>query len=206
MTGLAQSMRVQRGVQRDLMQRAWGNASRPCRLFPIGLSIDELIRPVPPSVSLSKADGVEACAAASAAPLFGATEPADAAAALSELGAGDRTRMVEAVGRIIEQRHRQLDYGHTLDRDLAREDGEGHLLALSMREGRLIRDALRDAGYAQEDITLRVGGRDWMDWAARRAAKSAALLLAFIELMLERQAQRDLEPEPAPIEQGELGL
>jgi hypothetical protein len=133
------------------------------------------------------------CAAASGPETSGVCELPDAAASLS---AADRTRMVEALDQIIAQRHRQLDYGHSLDRDLAADDSERRLLQMAVRE----------AHYTQENVTLRVGGAEWFDLAARRAAKSAALLLAFIELMLERKAQLDLEPPAAPIEQGDLNL
>lgn len=150
---------------------------------PLSERLGLAIEPVP---SPNLPGDVDASAAAS-------NPQTDAAAALS---AREQTRMVDAMARIIEQRHRQLDYGHTIDRDLGRENGERRLLSLAMRE----------ANYAKEDSTLRVGGADWIDHALRHAAKSAALLLAFTELMLERKAQQELEPEPAPIEQGELKL
>jgi len=150
---------------------------------PLSERLGHDIEPVP---SLNLPGDVEASAAAS-------NPQTDAAAALS---VRDQTRMVDAIARVMEERHKQLDNGHTLDRDLGREHGERRLLSLAVKE----------ANYAKEDSTLRVGGADWIDHALRHAAKSAALLLAFTELMLERKAQQELEPEPAPIEQGELKL
>ena len=83
------------------------------------------------------------------------------------------------------QRQRQLDLGHTLDRDLGQEHGDRKLLALAAAE----------VSHTREDVTLRAGGSDWRKLAIRHAAKSAALLLAFIELQLERQAQEAAEPD-----------
>ncbi|MEO9625894.1 MAG: hypothetical protein ABJF09_00630 [Qipengyuania citrea] len=104
--------------------------------------------------------------------------------------------MVEAIEHIMAARHDQLDNGYSLDRDMGQADSERRLLA----------KAIREAGYTQENITLRVGGQEWMDMAIRRAAKSAGLLLAFIELLMERQTQQQLEPEPVPVEQQRLDL
>lgn len=104
--------------------------------------------------------------------------------------------MVEAMHLVIEQRHRQLDYGHTLDRDLGREGSDRHLLGLTASE----------VNYTREDVTLRAGGREWRRIAIRHAAKAAALLLAFIELQLERAAQEAAEPEPPHPDQEDFGL
>lgn len=158
---------------------------------PLSLIVDHFVTSAP--TRLRKGDGAANCAAASGPESSGVCELPDAAAPLS---AADRTRMVEAIERVIAHRHKQLDHGHSLDRDLAGEESERRLLGL----------AIREANYTRENVTLRVGGADWMNGAIERAAKSAALMLAAIELMLERKAQHDLEPPAAPIEQGKLDL
>tara|TARA_B100001179_G_scaffold193715_1_gene151289 strand:+ start:1390 stop:1827 length:438 start_codon:yes stop_codon:yes gene_type:complete len=90
-------------------------------------------------------------------------------------------RIVEAADEVFMQRLRQLDYGHTLDRDLAQDDNAPLRLAETY---------LR---HAKDDSTLRVGGRNWRAIAIRHAAQSAAMLFAFIEVQLERQRQEALE-------------
>jgi hypothetical protein len=98
------------------------------------------------------------------------------------------TRMVEALDEILHERHRQLDYGHSIERDLA------------MDEGALLRVGERYLNYTREDVTLRVGGPKYHETAVRHAAQAAAMLMAFIETQLELidRAKREETEDYAP--------
>lgn len=108
----------------------------------------------------------------------------------------ERTRLVDALNHVLEQRQRQLEHGHTLDRDMVDQHSERRLLQL----------AQQGLTASREDVTLRPGGRNYRAIAIRHAAKAAALLVAFIEVQLERADQDTLEPETDPIEQGKFDL
>lgn len=86
----------------------------------------------------------------------------------------DRSRISSAMGRILDERLRHFDNGHTFEKDLVQD------------EKFLLRRSRHYLGHAVEDLQFNVYRREV---AIRHAAQSAALLLAFIEVQLEREAQ-----------------
>jgi hypothetical protein len=97
------------------------------------------------------------------------------AAAIAER---DRSRISTAMGRILDERLRHFDNGHTFEKDLVQDE------KFLPRKGR---DFLN---RAIEDVQFNAYRRDI---AIRHAAQAAALLLAFIEVQLEREAQEAAE-------------
>ncbi|WP_374406578.1 hypothetical protein [Pelagerythrobacter sp.] len=91
----------------------------------------------------------------------------------------DHNRISEAMARILDERLKHFDHGHTFEKDLIQD------------ERFLLQRSARYAGSATEDIQFHRG--DWRKIAIRNAARAAALLLAFIETQLERIAQERSE-------------
>lgn len=87
----------------------------------------------------------------------------------------DRQRISEAMARVLDERLKHFDHGHTFEKDLIQD------------ERFLLQRSQRYAGAATEDIQFHKGA--WRETAIRNAARAAALLLAFIEVQLERLAQ-----------------
>lgn len=87
----------------------------------------------------------------------------------------DRQRISEAMARVLDERLKHFDYGHTFEKDLIQD------------ERFLLQRGKSYATAATEDIQFRKGA--WRETAIRNAARAAALLLAFIEVQLERLAQ-----------------
>ena len=84
-----------------------------------------------------------------------------------------------AIDLILAERARHFELGHDLQADLA--------LLASDKPGQMLDRAKRYADYAREDVHFRKPA--WRTHAARHAAQSAALLVAFIDALAAHEGE-----------------
>lgn len=98
----------------------------------------------------------------------------------AHLALAEQHRISAAVGRVMSARVDQLERGHSFAKDMAQDE------RFTLRRARQLIDG------AMDHTAFKSGSREA---AIRYAAQGAALLLAFLEIQLERSAQEAADNE-----------